>query len=193
MSFIIDHPTSWIGIPERFPFPRAEGAALQNADEWVDELLDELADDAGLREDQRDAAREVLLMVANTRGERDATRSFIAFASWDGPVYVVDAIAEEAGVLGGMTLAQYAGEDDPDQLVQPDVTPFVTESGLDGVRCVRHQRYEEGTGIVMARVDYAWLSGEQLLRLTGAQLDLVLFERMLPLTDELAATVAAAG
>ena len=194
MSFIIDHPASWIGIPERFPYPGPEGVGpLHDAGQWAAEVVTELVGSARVPQERVDAAREVLLMVESTRREREATRSFVAFVSWDGPVYVADAVAEPAEVLGTMTLAQYAGADDPRQLIPAVLGRFVTATGLEGVRCVRELPYDDGAEIVLDQVDYAWLAGEQVLKITAAQLDHDLFESMLPFTDALAQSVRPAA
>lgn len=188
MSFLIDHPASWIGIPERFPYP-APGGPLQNAEQWATDVLTELVGSTRVPQERVDAAREVLLMVESTRREREATRSFVALVSWDGPVYVADAVAEPAEVLGGMNLAEYAGADDPRQLTPAVLSRFVCDTGLEGVRCVRALPYDDGAEIVLDQVDYAWVAGDQVLRITAAQLDHGLFESMLTFTDALARSV----
>jgi len=110
VSFFIEHPDEWIGVPERWPFPGMHGIEYSDADEWLTALVDELTLTHKLEPDVRARVWELLAMAAQ-RGQAAGTRVFVTFEAWDGPAYVVEALAQERSVLGARSLADAAGAD----------------------------------------------------------------------------------
>lgn len=188
MSFYIPHPVEWVGVPEYWPFPWQAGQHLATEQEWVAALVSELEAANGLDAEQAEWLRMVALLAAH-QAVRSGGRTFFAVETWEGPAYIALCLIESDSVIGGRSLEQYAGYDDPEQIGAPFAESFESDSGLIGVRCFRYVPYEGQLGSISGRVDYAFRAGDSVLRLTGAQLDLVLFERMKPLMELLARSI----
>lgn len=188
MSFFIEHPDEWIGVPERWPFPGMHGIEYADADEWLTALVDELTLTHKLEPDVRARVWELLAMAAQ-RGQAAGTRVFVTFEAWDGPAYVVEALAQERSVLGARSLADAAGADDPTQLGAPFTDDFATHDGTVGAVCIRYLPLNE-QGVVYGRIDYAFADDDELLIISGGEIDLVDFEKLKPRIQQLAATVS---
>ena len=184
MSIFVEHPKDWIGIPEI-----GVGQRWEQPDRWANDLLDEITAGEAVTAEQRAALLEVLVFIAATQEKRGSSGSFITLIVWSGPIYLVDMILQSRRSAGSISLEDYAGASAPDVAEPPLVEPFATNSGLQGVRCIRYVVPEEQPPGIIACVDYAWEIDDSLLRLYAATYDLVDFERGLPLFDTLAATV----
>lgn len=189
MSFFIRHPDEWIGVPERWPFPAAHGGEYATVDEWLTALVDELTLLHEFAPEVRARVHELLAMAAQ-RGQSARSRVFVAFEAWDGPAYVVEAVAYERSRMGAGSLADAAGADDPTQLGAAYSADFTTEDGTVGAVCVRYLPLNDH-GVVYGRVDYAFADDDELLILSGGEIDLVDFEKLKPRIERLAATVSA--
>lgn len=188
MSFSLDHPEEWIGVPERWPFPGADGTEFSDPEHWIMAFLDELSQNEDAPSPEvRERVREVLTMAAQ-RSASARTRVFVLFEGWDGPAFVVEALVRPEEVLGTRSLEEFAGVDDPTQLGPAYVEPFRTESGVGGVLCIRYLPFDEH-GIVYGRLDYVFHAEGQVLTLSGGELDLVGFERLKTHMAALAASV----
>jgi|GEM_PF-2479732 len=191
MSFFIDHPDGWIGVPEYWPYPTTYAGTVESPQEWVDALVDELTRLESFSPEVRARVTTVLLLAAQ-RSMTAGSRMYAAFERWDGPAYLVEARVQPVGALGTGSLAEFAGAEDPQQLGAPFSEPFVTTSGLQGVRCYRYLPAAEH-GVICGRLDYAFASEDSVLTITGGELDLVDFERLKIVTESLAATVSVEG
>ena len=190
MSVSIIHPSAWIGVPERWPFPTVDRGTFDTPQEWADALVDDLGRTTVLSPEVRARVVTVLLLAAQ-RSLVSGTRLFVAFSAWDGPAYLLEARELPSAVLGMGSLAAFAGVDDPEQLGVPFSETFVTESGLEGVRCYRYLPAAEH-GVICGRLDYAFAAGDSVLTITGGELDLVDFEVLKRGAEALAATVSSA-
>lgn len=186
MSFHIDHPDWWIGVPEHWPFVTSSGTAL-DPEAWIADLADTLPEAGDL--DGQEHLRQVL-MLAMQRGVRMGVRMFVGFEEYRGPGYVVESGVIEAELPADRTLLDYAGLDDETQKGTPFAEEFTTASGLVGVRCYRYLAQESLPEALMGRVDYLFRVGRSILFLRGAELDLVSFERLKHEIELLAATVS---
>ena len=193
MSFYIEHPDEWIGVPEYWPFPTPQGGIMADAGEWADAVVDGISgDDPDALSPEARARIIALLLLAARRGERAGARVFVAFEGWDGPAYIVEAVTEPKSVLGSRTLEQFAGVDDPDQVGPPFGESFVTESGLIGARSYRYLPLAE-EGVIYARADYVFAEGDVVLSIRGMESDLVFFEKLKPELAALAGSVSWRG
>ena len=188
MSFRIDHPDGWIGVPEYWPYPTPAGGTVDSPQEWADALADDLNRHHVLAPEVRARVVTVLLLAAQ-RSLSSETRLFVAFAAWEGPAYLLEMRELPVAVLGMGSLAEFAGANDPEQLGAPFSEPFVTESGLEGVRCYRYLAADHG--VICGRLAYAFATPESILTITGGELDLVDFEVLKVGAAALAATVSA--
>ena len=187
MSFFIDHPDDWIGVPEYWPFPTAQGAMLDSAEQWANALADELVVSDDLDAAERARIVELLLMAAQ-RGAAAGSRVFVAFEDWRGAAYVVESRTESRRQWGAQSLESVVGFDDPTQLGPAFVEDFATASGIEGKRGYRYLPYDD-QGVIFARADYAFEQDDEVLTISGGELDLVYFERLKPALSQLAATV----
>lgn len=186
MSFLIDHPDQWIGVPEFWPYPTPQGGILATPEEWANAVVDDIDDDE-LSPQARNRIL-LLLLLAAKRGERAHSRVFVSFEQWDGPAHIVEAVTEPKSVLGTHTLEQFAGAADPAQLGPSFGETFVSESGLIGARAYRYLPLDE-QGIIYARADYVFAEGGHVLSIRGVVDDLVAFEKLKPELEALAGSV----
>jgi hypothetical protein len=184
-TILISHNPPWIGIPENWPY---HGWATATA--WAEDLLSELARQISEPDaDDRKLLLDYLVLVAESRAQRNASRSFIWIDGWKNPSYLADATIIPASLTHDITLSELAGSGDPDAIEAPIVEEFVSHAGLRGVSSVRYLR-TEGTDGLLVRADYVLPVPEGHLRLYTAQYDLVAFERVKPKLAELAGTVS---
>lgn len=184
MSVFVDYPTDWIGIPQFGPDERWARPEL-----WTKDLLDEITAGARVKRGQRTALDEVFIMIARGVSERGASMCYVFLAGWSGPIYFADLRVQPRSSAGTISLEDYAGASDPRIAEGPDVKPFVTQSGLQGVRCIRYTTPEEQPPGLIAQIGYAWEIGDDLALLSYVGYDLVGFESILPRLDELAAGI----
>ena len=184
MSIFVDHPNDWIGVPT---FGVAD--RWQRPEDWARELVDALADGENVSRDQRDRIENVFAMLARSVAERGASASFLRLGNWDGPLVVVDLRVESRLAAGTISVEDYAGAADPDAIDPPVIKPFVTTSGLVGVRCTRYLTPDKSVPGVVATRDYAWEVDGTLVALRTASYDLIEFERSLAQVEALAETV----
>ena len=184
MSIFVDHPDDWIGVPTFDVDDR-----WQRREGWARELVDAIADGEGVSREQRDRIESVFAMLAKSVEERGASASFLRLGDWDGPLVLADLRVESRRSAGTISVEDYAGAADPDAIDPPVVEPFVTTSGLVGVRCTRYLTPDTSVPGVVATRDYAWEVGETLAALRTATYDLIEFEKSLPQVDALAKTV----
>jgi len=190
MSFSLDHPDAWIGVPDHWPFPWLDGTEFSDPEHWIAALLDDLDHQENQEPptpEVRERVREVLTMAAQ-RSAKAQTRVFVLFEGWDGPAFFAEALTQREEVLGTRTLEQLAGVDDPTQLGPAYVEQFQTDSGIAGVLCIRYLPFDEH-GIVYGRLDYAFHEAGEVLTLSAGELDLVDFERLKVHVALLAASV----
>lgn len=188
MSFYIDHPDDWIGVPESWPFPLADGGVLESPADWIRVLVDDLGASANLDDDVRERMREILGMAVQ-RGVTTGHRTFVAFEDWAGAAYIVESLSLPAVELGGRSLEEFAGVSDPDQLGVPFAEEFTTATGLTGVRCYRYLPHPGGVeGMIYGRADYVFRHEDTLLVFRAAEFDMVYFRRLLPILERLASS-----
>lgn len=187
MSFFIDHPDDWIGVPEYWPFPTPRGATLDSPEQWANALADDLTVSEHLSSEARGRVVELMVMAAQ-RGAAAGSRAFVTFEDWTGPAYVVESRTQPRTELGTQSLESLVGYDDPNQLGPAFQEDFVTASGLDGKRGYRYLPYDD-KGIIYARADYAFEHADEVIMLSGGEVDLVFFERLKPALADLARTV----
>lgn len=181
----VEHPDSWIGIPESFPNERWATATA-----WADELAEALGEDLAPPVDgQRKRLGGYLETIAVSRAERGASRVYVSIDDWAGPVYVADLNLLSKALVGDITLEQLAGVEDAEAVEKPIIESYTTESGLEGVFSVRYLNPPEIGGLLV-RADYVWPLSDGFLQLYTAQFDLVAFERVLPRLEALARTVS---
>ena len=181
---LISHPDQWIGIPESFP---NDGWAT--SEDWARELVEELAAEfPPPMEDEVAALTAAFVEVADSRSSRGAARIYASIDGWSGPMYLADLVLAGAGAEGALSLAELVGIDDPEAIRVPTTEEFVTESGLSGIVVTRYVKPENFEGVI-ARIDYAWRNGNDLIRLYTAQIDFVDFERIAPRLEQLARAV----
>jgi hypothetical protein len=184
-SVVVDHPDSWIGVPEDFPNSR-----WTTAYEWASELVDAFAEDFPTENDgQRATLRDVLVSVALSRNPEETSRLYVSIDEWSGPLFIAEMGLIPSNRVVGFTAAEIAGADDPTAVEKPLVEEFETRGGISGVKCVRYLNPEELGGIV-ARVDYVVPVPSGFVRFSTSQFDLVDFERVQPRLDDLARSVA---
>jgi hypothetical protein len=184
-SVLVEHPDSWVGIPEDFP-----NEGWQSAADWAAELTEVLGEDfPPPTEGQRARLAGYLATVAESRADRRSSRIYVSVDGWAGPVYIADLVIAPASEIGAASLAELDGSEDPDAVEKPIIEPFVTESGLEGVYSIRYTN-PEGLGGLLVRADYVWPLDSGFLQLYTAQFDLVEFERVLPRLAALASTVS---
>lgn len=182
MSVFVTHPDAWIGIPSEWPFDRWPTVAA-----WADDLIAELVAQGRLSSADAAAHAETVRLVASTRAERGASRSFLAFAGGD--AYLADLVLEARSEFDVRELAALAGANDPTSIENPIVRSIHNVDGVEGVRVTRYLDLADGTSAVVARTDYVFAVGSEVARLYTANYDLVVFERMRQLLDDLARTV----
>lgn len=177
MSVSIIHPSAWIGVPERWPFPTLDRGTFDTPQEWAVALADEESMVEPIEVELRERLISILLMAAQTSVNSGA-RVYLGFEDgWSGPARVLSAAVRPRADLGGLTLEQVAGFDDPDQLGPPFVEAFDSEAGLAGVRCFRYLPLDDH-GVICGRLDYAFEIGDDVLTITGGDPDLVEFEKL---------------
>jgi hypothetical protein len=182
---LIRHPDEWIGIPEDFPFDR-----WQSAEEWSTELVEVLAEDVPPpTRGQYERLRAELEHVAQSREDRGASRTYVTIDDWAGPIYVVDLINLPTEITGATSLELLAGANDATAVEPPIIEGFTTDYGVTGARSIRYVNPDDASTLLV-RADYIFPTSNGFIRLYTAQFDLVDFERMRPLLEKLAATVA---
>jgi len=190
MSFYINHPSEWIGVPEYWPYPQADGPDLETSHQWVSMLVDELAElDATFGDPEREHVTSVLTLAAQ-RSESTGERCYVAFESWSGAAYIVATSTFSSQQLEGRSLAQHLGAEETGNLAETAVEPFDTESGVTGLRYYRYLVYDASIGSLYGRADYGFEKAGAVLTLTAAELDLDYFRKLLPLMEKLAAGVS---
>jgi len=190
MSFFIDHPDEWIGVPERWPFPLTNGGVLSSPADWIRQVVDEIGESEGLDADVREHMTGILGMAVQ-RGITSGHRTFVAFETWSGPAYIVECESMSAVEQGTRSLEDFAGLDDRDQLGVPFAEEFTTTSGLTGVRCYRYLPYPGGVeGMIYGRADYVFRQADELLVFRSAEFDMVYFRRLLPALERLVASTS---
>ena len=190
MSIFLNHPSDWIGIPY---FDK--GDRWERPEDWARELIEEIVVGQNLprrkrvSQEQRDIVENIFVMLAKSVEEREASSSYLRLSDWYGPLILVDLRVESRYSAGTISIEDYAGASDPDAIDPPLVEPFVTTSGLVGVRGTRHVVPDPAVPGIIATVEYAWEVDETLVRLRTATYDLIEFEQTLPYVDALAETV----
>lgn len=185
-EIFIRHPEPWVGIPEHFPVPQRWASAHDWAAELVGVLVEVLGEPT---QEQREATIAYLVTVADGRESRLATRVFVAVTGWSERVHIVDMAIVPSHVLGGMGIEEFAGANDQSTIEKPYVEPFVSDTGVAGIRCVRYTNSEKFDGLV-ARSDFVFAVPEGLLRLYTTTIDLVAFEKVQPMLADLARSVS---
>jgi hypothetical protein len=175
MTFFINFPTDWAGIPPL-------GAR---------DIIEELATGTGtkLRKAKRRTLEEIFTEQAVEGVRRNASRTFLSLASWDGPLTTADAFSTSRAELGTISLEDHVGGNDPGATEQPLVESFPTASGLVGVRSIRFVTPYENLPTIVGIVEYAFEDDDQVLRLVTSQLDLENFRATIELMDGLAGSV----
>ncbi|TPW71643.1 hypothetical protein [Schumannella sp. 10F1B-5-1] len=202
MAFLIEHPADWIGVPERWPFPRPDGGEIADAAQWAEELVEELDIENDLRRAERVVVRE-LARAAAELAERRGSRTFIAFHGFDAG-FVAAAEVHSGPEIAAAELAELVVAGSPASVGRDDVAPFTTSSGVVGMRAYRYLPLAAATAdtatssadlagapadAVIGRADYVLRAGDTALWLTAAEVDLVWFERVKPRLEALAASV----
>jgi hypothetical protein len=163
---------------------------LETPERWAEALIDAFRNRfAPAQEGQEQTLLDLLLAIAASRESREVSRIYVAINDWAGPVYVADLIVLETAPDDGRTLESIAGIGDPEAVEEPMVEPFVTSSGLAGLESVRYVNPEDA-GQLLARVDYVFPTPTGFVQLYTAQFDLVAFERVRPLMEELARSIS---
>lgn len=188
MTFLLDYEPPWIGVPEYWPFPRPDGDPLPSIPVWANELVEEIRSSSPLTDDQAEHVRSVAVMVAE-RAQASRCRHYLAFDEPGGAAFIVSSELRAEEDLGIQSLREYVGEGDPAHIGVPFAEDFTSNSGVRGARCYRYLSYDEELGSIYGRADYAFVAGGELLTLTAMELDLVWFDRTLPLVEELARSV----
>ena len=116
------------------------------------------------------------------------SRVFVTFEDWAGPAYVVESLTRSRSALGAQPLESVVGFDDPTQLGPAFVEDFVSASGIEGKRGYRYLPYDDH-GVIFGRADYAFERDDEVLTISGGELDLVYFERLKPALAALASSV----
>jgi hypothetical protein len=182
---LIRHPEEWIGVPEDFPYDR-----WQSAEDWANDLVAALAEDAPApSRGQYERLRSELQQLAESREERGAARIYLTLDDWAGPVFVVDLVNLPAELTGPTTIEKLAGDGDSTAVETPILEGFTTDFGVTGVRSIRYVNRDDVGGLLV-RADYVFPTSNGFIRLYTAQFDLVDFERVRPLLERLAATIA---
>jgi hypothetical protein len=184
MTFLVNHPDTWIGVPEFWPFPLPAGGEITSSAQWLDMLMAELQ----LEGQMEGHVRSVLTMVAD-RAVTTGSRHYVTFDGADEAPFIVQSTIYDESYLGIRSLREFAGVDDPEQVAAPWAEDYTSMYGVTGARCVRYLTYDEQLGSIYGRVDYVFQAGGQVKQLTSMQLDLQLFQRLLPSMEELCATV----
>jgi hypothetical protein len=127
--------------------------------------------------------------MAAQRAAKSASRHYVAFDGPDAAAFIAQTVIFDDRRLGIQTLREFIGENDPAQLGVPLAEDFTSSAGVEGARCYRYLSYDDQTGSIYGQADYAFHAADQVLTLTSAQLDLTLFQRLLPRLEELAASV----
>lgn len=187
MSFFIDHPAQWIGVPDFWPFPSSDGVVFDTPEQWSVAVADALTASGDLSVEARARLIELLLM-SSQRSIDAQSRTFITFEDWEGSAFVVESVTRPRRHWGDAPIESLAGRDDPAQLGPVFSEDFLTASGLSGVRCFRYLPYDN-TGVIFGRADYVFEQEDEVITLTGAEIDLVFFEKVKTLLEGLAATV----
>lgn len=188
MSFYIHHPAEWIGVPEHWPFTTSSGLVLETPEQWAVAVADEAAQSEELTAETRSRIIQ-LMVIAAERGSDVGARVFVAFESgWDSSAYIVESVIHRRSQFGGKLLESIAGLDDPAQLGPEFAEEFITESGLVGVRCYRYLSFDD-QAVIYGAADYAFEGGDYVLTISGAELDLIDFEKLKLSLANLAATV----
>jgi hypothetical protein len=189
MTFYIDFPVDWAGIP-----PVGDGERWTTPEAWATDIITELATGTGtrLKKTKRRVLEELFTEHAVESKRRGASRTFLSLASWDGPLTSADAYMTSRASLGALALEDYLGANDPDATEQPLVEPFTTESGLAGFRCIRFLTPYENLPTIVGVVEYGFEDNDQVLRLTTSQMDLENFRATIDLMDGLAGSVTSA-
>jgi len=177
MTMTIRHPDGWVGVPDYWPYPLEHGGTLDSPEEWATALADQLAVIEILEPSARARLIEVLLAAARISATT-GPRIYLGFVEgWSGPARVLNATVRPRTEFGAMTIEQVAGVDDPAQLGPPFVEDVTTEEGRRGVRCFRYLPVG-GDGAICGRLDYAFELGDDVLTITGGDVDLIEFEKL---------------
>lgn len=180
----VGHAEPWIGIPERFPV-----AGYESLGAWSEELMSSLAERfEPPRGNQRDALRELVEFIGASREALNASRVYVAIDKWAGPLYIAVLAVVDSKPGDGHTLESLAGVGDPEAVEAPILEPFETTSGIVGIRSVRYLN-TDGSPSLTARADFVFPTPTGFAQLFSAQFDLVDFERMSGLMEELARTI----
>jgi len=185
-EIFIQHPDPWVGIPEHFPVPHRWATASEWASELVAVLAERLAEPTP---EQRESIVTFLVAVAEGRESRLASRTYVVVTGWDDPVHIVDMAIVPHHVLAGLSIEEFAGAYDQSTIEKPYVEPFVSDTGVPGIRCVRYTNSEKLGGLI-ARSDFVFAVPEGLLRFYTTTVNLVAFEQVQPLLADLARSVS---
>jgi hypothetical protein len=189
MTFYIDFPVDWAGIP-----PVGEGQRWTTAEAWAQDIIDELAAGTGtrLKKSKRRVLEDIFAEHAVESDRRGASRTFLSLASWDGPLTSADAYMTSRAALGAISLEDYIGANDTEATEHPLLEPFTTQSGLAGFRCIRFLTPYDSLPTIVGVVEYGFEDNNEVLRLTTSQMDLETFSATIDLMDALAGSVTSA-
>ncbi len=188
MSFYVNHPDEWIGTPEYWPFPQQGGTELLTPEAWVDAVVDEIHDRESLGLEEREHVGG-LLQAVTARAAESGLRHFVAFREWQGPAYVVETEVFAVSWLGGRSIEDFLGANDPERLDNGVLEPVTTESGLSGTMCVRYLTYDAVTQSIYGRVDIGFIVEGQVFVFRAIVRDGVEFERLRPALESLVRTL----
>ncbi|MFT4123206.1 MAG: hypothetical protein QM635_05165 [Microbacteriaceae bacterium] len=177
MTFLVNQPDYWIGVPEYWPFTSVDGSIhVESAEQFAVECAAELVG-FGMPESR---TLPVLRIVARD-AEESGFRHYVAFP--DDPPTSVIARSER------YTDGHEPHDPDRDFVAPPWSDEFTTASGIAGEQSVKHYVYAANGTSVVAENTYVFRHGDETYRIVYADLDLQIFERVRPLIADLASTV----
>jgi len=190
MSILIEPPDDWIVAPERWPWPDGAGGGYDHRGDWLASLASRMETE-GVPSAALQHAHSVVAMVLE-RAAVSRLRHYVRFFDRpEAPTRIGAQIAHAelmpAAVLGVQTLEEFAAEADRDQLLAADIDSFRATDGSEGVRAIRTTTFEGSS--IAAQVEYLFRHEDEVLIIRSGDLDLVGFQRLLPETDALAASV----
>jgi hypothetical protein len=187
VSFSIDYPNDWIGIPEF-----GEGEVFATPQDWATALAAEIAPDLRPRprRRQRAALTDVLALYGASVAEIGAGRGYIWLDTLETAPFLVGSRTIARADVGDAPITDIAGAGGEADYVPPIVTDVVTDSGLRGISVERHAPLDDAAVHVGHLIGtYVFEVEEGFIMFGTSTTDFAGYDRFRPHFAEFARTV----
>lgn len=187
MSFYIEYPDDWIGVPAFGP-----GETFATPEAWAAALVAEIAPTMRPkpRRAQRAALAQVLAFVAGNVERIGADSGYVWLDPVDSSPFLVGAKVLSRLDVGDATPAQLAGAAEDSDFVPPIERELVTGPGVRGHYVERHAPLDdEAVHVGNLSGTYVLEADGELLLLGTATTDFAAYERFRPHFEEFAGSV----